>query len=84
MDLLRLNSNSISKSKISTPVMVLVGDRDPERKHICESLLEASTSITIMDIKGHHVSHVLNPKKISFQVTIDYFLYKLYNISYII
>ena len=64
------------RNKIETPVMVLVGDRDPERKNICESLIESSSSITIMDIKGHHVSHVLNPKKTSFQVRLaDSFIY---------
>ena len=55
-------------SKIQAPVLALVGEADPDRRNILHSLMECSTSLTTMEMKGTTLMHATSPKKISYQI----------------
>ena len=55
-------------SKIQAPVLALVGEADPDRRNILHSLMECSTSLTTMEMKGTTLMHATSPKKISYQM----------------
>merc|ERR1711990_543500 len=55
-------------SKIQAPVLALVGEADPDRRNILHSLMECSTLLTTMEMKGTTLMHATSPKKISYQM----------------
>ena len=64
VDAMRRGGNS----KIQAPVLALVGEADPDRRNILNSLMECSTSLTTMEMKGTTLMHATSPKKISYQI----------------
>lgn len=55
-------------SKIQAPVLALVGEADPDCRNILHSLMECSTSLTTVQIKGTTLMHATSPKNISYQI----------------
>ena len=64
VDAMRRTGNS----KIQAPVLALVGEADPDRRNILHSLMEWSTSLTTMEMKGTTLMHATSPKQISYQI----------------